>query len=108
MVTMKRTILASGGRIAFVHEEPVMRCLNCNRDIPDTAKICGHCETLVVEPPTEEEMEAARAFLEQLPPDAAAELQQALLDSDTAEEFADRILVGNCPKCDGVNTGNCE
>jgi len=85
-----------------------MRCLNCNREIPDKAKMCGHCEAPVIEPPTPEEMEAARAFLDQLPADAAAELHQALLNSDTAEEFADSILVGNCPKCDGVNTGDCE
>ena len=40
-----------------------MRCLNCHHDIPDTAKICAHCEAPVMEEPTEEEMEAARALL---------------------------------------------
>jgi hypothetical protein len=61
-----------------------------------------------MEEPTAEEMEAARALLEQLTPEAAAELQQVFLDSDTADEFVDRIFVGNCPKCDSENTGNCE
>src|SRR5438105_11565337 len=81
-----------------------MRCLNCNRDISETAKICAHCEAPVMEEPTAEEMEAARALLEQLTPEAAAELQQVFLDSDTADEFVDRIFVGNCPKCDSENT----
>ncbi|HEV3118977.1 MAG TPA: hypothetical protein VGY58_18130 [Gemmataceae bacterium] len=85
-----------------------MRCLNCNREISETAKICAHCEASVMEEPTAEEMEAARALLEQLTPEAAAELQQVFLDSDTADEFVDRIFVGNCPKCDSENTGNCE
>jgi hypothetical protein len=85
-----------------------MRCLNCNRELPETAKICAHCEAPVMEEPTAEEMEAARALLEQLTPEAAAELQQVFLDSDTADEFVDRIFVGNCPKCDSENTGNCE
>ena len=58
-----------------------MRCLNCNREIPETATLCAHCEAPVMEEPTAEEMEAARALLEQLTPEAAAELQQVFLDS---------------------------
>jgi hypothetical protein len=85
-----------------------MRCFNCNREIPDTAKICGHCEAPVMEAPTAEEMEAARALLEQLPPDVAAELEQTVRDSATADDFINRIFVGDCPKCDSTNTGNCE
>jgi hypothetical protein len=85
-----------------------MRCWNCNREIPRQAKVCVHCEAPVMEEPTEEEMQGAADLLEQLPPETAAELHQAFLDSATAEEFADRILVGNCPKCDGVNTSHCE
>jgi hypothetical protein len=85
-----------------------MHCWNCNRTLPETAKVCGHCEAPVMEEPTVEEMEAAAAFLEQLPPETAAELQRAILDSDTADEFVNRIFVGNCPKCDSDNTGDCE
>ena len=61
-----------------------------------------------MEEPTAEEIEAARALLEQLPPELAAELQQAVFDSATAEEFVDRIFVGDCPKCQSSHTGNCE
>jgi hypothetical protein len=85
-----------------------MRCLNCNRDIPNNAKICAHCEAPVMPAPSAEEMEAARALLEQLPPDVAAELERTVLDSDTADDFINRIFVGACPKCEGTNTGDCE
>src|SRR5438477_10836707 len=85
-----------------------MRCWNCNREIPTAAKICVHCEAPVEPEPSAEELMAARQLLEQLPPEVAAELQQALLDCPTAEEFANRIFVGNCPACDSSKTGNCE
>jgi hypothetical protein len=85
-----------------------MRCLNCNRNMPESAKACPHCEAPVMPEPTFEEMEAARSLLEQLPPEAAAELHQAFLESETADEFVDRIMVGNCPKCDSTNTSHCE
>jgi hypothetical protein len=85
-----------------------MRCLNCNREIPQNAKVCEYCEATVMEEPSAEALQAAHALLDQLPTDIAAELQQAILDSGTAEEFSNRILVGNCPKCAGLNTGNCE
>jgi hypothetical protein len=85
-----------------------MKCLNCNREIPKKAKICAHCEAPVMPEPSAEEMEAARALLEGLPPEALADLQKAFLDSATAEDFVDSIFVGNCPKCDSSNTGHCE
>jgi hypothetical protein len=85
-----------------------MNCWSCNRPIPETATICAHCEAPVMPEPTPEEWEAARQLLENLPPEAAAELQQALLSSSTGEEFVDRIFVGDCPKCQSTNTGNCE
>jgi hypothetical protein len=85
-----------------------MRCRNCNRELPPQAKVCGHCEAPVAEEPTREEMEAARALLEQLPPEAAAELQALFRDSATADEFVNHIFVGNCPACESENTGDCE
>jgi hypothetical protein len=49
-----------------------MRYWNCNREILQKAKVCAHCEAPVMAEPTMEEMQAARALLEQLPPEAAA------------------------------------
>jgi hypothetical protein len=85
-----------------------MRCMNCNREIPKTAKICVHCESPVTPEPSAEELDAARALLDGLPPDALAELQQVFRDSATADEFVDRIFVGDCPTCASSNTGDCE
>ena len=92
----------------FVREDLAMRCWNCDRDIPKTAKICGYCESPVEEEPTEEEMAAARDLLESLPPDAVADLHRVIRDTATAEEFLDRIFVGDCPKCGGTHTADCE
>jgi hypothetical protein len=61
-----------------------------------------------MEEPTKEALQAAGALLEQLPIEVADEVRQAFLNSGSAEEFATRILVGNCPKCGGLETGNCE
>jgi hypothetical protein len=85
-----------------------MRCFNCHSELPENAKVCARCEAAVIEKPSEEEMEAAAALLEQLPPEVAADLYDVLLESSTADEFADRILVGDCPRCDGHNTSDCE
>ncbi len=85
-----------------------MRCPNCKRPIPETAKICAHCEMPVSAEPTREEMDAAKEFLDQLPPDALAELHQVFAGSESADDFANRILVGECPKCGSENTGDCE
>ena len=46
--------------------------------------------------------------LGQIPPEALEELRAAFEGSETAEEFADRIFVGDCPKCGSEETGNCE
>jgi len=85
-----------------------MRCLNCNRTIPQEAKVCAHCEAPITDEPTAEELEAARDLIDQLPSDVASELRDICLDSATGEDFANRILVGNCPKCGSLNTSNCE
>jgi hypothetical protein len=34
-----------------------MHCWNCHRAIPDTAKMCAHCEAPVMEEPTADELE---------------------------------------------------
>lgn len=85
-----------------------MKCWNCGKRIPDDAKICRFCEMAVADEPTEEEKVVVRGVLDQMPPEALDELRAALERSDTAEEFADRILVGDCPKCGSDDTGNCE
>ena len=85
-----------------------MRCWNCDKKIPDNATVCGFCEAAVEGEPTEEEKDVVRDLLKQMPPEAMNELRAAFEGSETAEEFADRIFVGDCPKCGSEETGNCE
>ena len=62
-----------------------------------------------VEPaPTDEEMEAARHILTQMPPDILADLQAAIRNSETCEAFVNSIFVGDCPACNSSKTGDCE
>lgn len=85
-----------------------MRCWNCLHELPATARRCPHCEAAVVDQPGADELAAAREIFEMLPPEALTELQRFAARSETAEEFADSILVGDCPKCESSQTGNCE
>ena len=47
-------------------------------------------------------------LLEQMPPDILAELGEAMSESASAEEFANRIMVGPCPSCASEQTGDCD
>jgi len=85
-----------------------MKCWNCGKKIPDDAKVCGFCEAAVQDEPTEEEKDLVRSLLGEMPADALEELGAAFQHSDTAEQFVDRIFVGDCPKCGSEETGNCE
>jgi len=84
-----------------------MRCWNCGKKIPDKAKVCRFCEAAVEDEPTAEEEEVVRDIIKQMPPEAMEELRAAFEGSGTAEEFVDRIFVGDCPKCGSEETGNC-
>jgi hypothetical protein len=92
----------------FFDGSKIMRCENCDKEIPDKAKVCQFCEAAVEAEPTENEKAFVRSLLDQLPPDALEELHSALETSNTAEGFADRIFVGDCPRCGSEDTGNCE
>ena len=84
-----------------------MRCLESGKKIPDAAKACRFCEADVEAGPTEEEKRPSR-ILGQMPPGALEEFRAAFKASETADDFVDRIVVGDCPKCGSEETGNCE
>jgi len=85
-----------------------MKCMNCGKDIPDAAKICEFCEATVQAEPSAEEVQAVWEMLEQMDPEAMAVLQDEIDRSKTAEEFVNRIMVGECPQCGSEDTGHCE
>lgn len=85
-----------------------MRCWNCGKSVPDMAKVCQFCEAVIEPEPTEEEKRLVGDLLERLPPGAMEELQAAFEQSETAEDFANRIMVGECPQCGSTETDHCE
>jgi hypothetical protein len=88
--------------------EDGMLCWNCGRKVPDTAKVCKHCEADLSDAPGEEEMAAVEGILKDMDPDMLAEMLELAQNCSSAEEFADRIMVGDCPACGSAKTGNCE
>jgi hypothetical protein len=85
-----------------------MRCWNCGKDMPDTAKVCPHCERSVKKRPTQEEMDAVAEMLKGLDPAAREELQNLVQSAPTGDELIRSIFVGDCPKCGSADTGDCE
>ena len=85
-----------------------MICWSCQKEMPDTAKRCPNCEAEVVAEPTADEEAAVQSALASMGPDLIDELRDAFEKSVSGEEFVNRIMVGDCPKCGSSNTGNCE
>jgi hypothetical protein len=85
-----------------------MRCWNCGHKVTKKAKVCGHCEADLTEAPTAEEAAAVMELLGQMPPDILAEMGEVMSKTGSAEEFANLIMVGPCPKCESEETGDCE
>lgn len=57
---------------------------------------------------TPEEQEAVANALADMDPEVASEFFDAMKKSATGEEFVNRALVGDCPRCGGSKTGDCE
>jgi hypothetical protein len=83
-------------------------CWNCGQRIPAKAKACQFCEAEVARGNSEEDTRIVRDILEQMPQEALDQLQAAFDECGTAEEFANRIMVGECPRCGSPETGNCD
>jgi len=84
-----------------------MRCWNCDKEIPDDAKACQYCEALTELAPSEEEMESVEEVLSMLDDESREAIEAALDGCESAEEFANRIMVGECPTCGSAEVGDC-
>ncbi len=84
-----------------------MQCFNCRKDIPDDAKACKFCEAPVEDPPTDEEMELVAGLLDSMDPELQSAIRAAATNSATAEEFANRMMIGDCPTCASDDVGDC-
>lgn len=85
-----------------------MKCWNCLKELPESAKACPFCEAAVEDEPTPEEMGAVEEILSAMPAEVLGELQALMANSDSAEDFINQIFVGDCPKCQSSDTGDCE
>ena len=85
-----------------------MICPHCKKEIPDTAAVCPHCDAAVSDEFTPEEEAAALELMANLGPEVMKEIGEAFSASDSCEEFVNRILIGDCPKCGSSKTSDCE
>lgn len=85
-----------------------IKCSNCSREIPATAKACKFCEAAVQEEPSEDEKKFAKEMLDQMDPEARGMLIDAIKNADTADELIRSIFVGSCPRCGSDKTGDGE
>jgi hypothetical protein len=85
-----------------------MICWSCQKEIPNKAEFCPHCEAEIVEELSVEEEAAATSLLADMSPDLLNELCDVFNKSASGQEFVDRIMVGDCPQCGNSKTGDCE
>jgi hypothetical protein len=85
-----------------------MNCWSCQKEIPNNAEFCSHCEAEVIAEPSTKEQAAAADVLGAMSSDLISELRDAFDKSDSGEDFVNRIMVGDCPQCGGSKTGDCE
>ena len=90
----------------------VLRCRSLEgirKELLMFALVYNSVRAVSVQPePSEEEKQAVRELLEQMDPEAREALQNEFRLGKTAEEFANRIMVGECPKCRSEDTDHCE
>lgn len=83
-------------------------CWSCEKKLPEGASRCMHCEAAVEDAPTQEDAAMLMELLGEMDPSLMNEMRQMALECETGEDFVNRLMVGECPKCESDNTGNCE
>lgn len=82
--------------------------LECQQEISKTAERCPHCEAETEPAPTGEERVAVTKALADEGPELMAELRNVFEKSSGGEDFVNRVMIGDCSKCDSSQTGDCE
>ncbi len=85
-----------------------MICRSCQQEISEAAERCPHCEAETEPAPTGEEMAAVTKALADEGPELMAEFRDAFEKSADGEDFVNRVMIGDCPKCGSSETGDCE
>jgi hypothetical protein len=86
----------------------IIKCSNCGNYIAASSKSCQHCEAPVRDEPRDDRKQFVQDVVEKMDPETHQGLTDAFNSSETAEEFVNNILVGPCPICGRVNTGDCD
>jgi hypothetical protein len=77
--------------------------------MPDGAKFCVHCEASVEKLSfSSDELKFAEELLRNMPDNVKQELRAVFESSSTADDFVNRIFVGDCPSCGSSSTSCCE
>jgi RNA polymerase subunit RPABC4/transcription elongation factor Spt4 len=87
-----------------------MNCWNCGYQVEENSKICRRCEADQSEHEhiDPEVLTDAATELESHAPGALEALKALAGQHDTAEDFANAILVGPCPECGSLKVGDCD
>ena len=85
-----------------------MLCWSCGKEVAENATRCPHCEADVDFSPGEQDLNLAREFLDTIDAETESELMHVFETSRSGEEFINRIMIGDCPKCSSSKTGDCE
>ena len=83
-------------------------CWSCEKKLPRDAVRCLHCEAKVEDAPKPEDAAMLMELLGEMDPSLMNEMRQMALESETGEDFVNRLMVGECPKCESDDTGHCE
>lgn len=86
-----------------------MKCSNCLREIPDGAGFCLYCEMKQREvDPNKGRIAEIMREMESISPGITQELHRDAMNFETADDFANSILSGSCPKCGSSKTETCD
>ena len=85
-----------------------MNCWSCQKEIPDGAARCPHCEAQVEAEPTSGEISTVWKALAGMGPELISELRDTFEKSESGEDFVNRVMIDECPKCGSLKTGDCE
>jgi len=87
-----------------------MNCWNCGYVVEENTKVCRRCEADQTghEGVDPEALKDTASQLESIAPGAIEALRELAGQHGTAEDFANAILVGNCPECGSYKVGDCD
>lgn len=86
-----------------------MLCLNCGKKVASTATSCKFCKMKFEAQPQLDHDELVQLLNDAgVDADLQEEMRQLAQDAGSADEFANSIFLGDCPKCGSKKVENCD